>query len=394
MEFKEIIDKVGEKLDTFKDNITEANKKEIKSLTDQLEQLKTAEFKQLKDDLIEKGATLGQLQEEVKQLKAARSRPGSEVTRKPSVMGEISKIIEEKKDALSALEKGGRFEGNYEIKAPGVVLSTSLASGSYIDYLDWRPGMEPTGQFRIRELVRTVASAFDTVYFPVANSPVGQGSFGRQVTEGNTKAQVDRGYTMTTLNLTPMAAYIQVSRQSLRNIPFLQTWLPTSLNEQLLDTEDLDFMSKIVSAATGIATTQTAGGSNVTVAAERFIYLIKNMRQAKYIPTGIACDPAIWAEVLTTKPQNYSVPFGFNIDQNGMTRIMGVQLFPANWLTGGRVICADWTKAIIVESEALSFRQSDNVASTFIQNELTFLLERTNNLGIYRTDAFITTTFS
>lgn len=394
MEFKEVIDKVSEKLETFKDSVTAANAKEIKSLTDQLEALKTAEFKALKDELVEKGATLGQLQEEVKQLKAARNRPGAEVKTRPSVMGEIAKIIEEKKETFIALEKAGRLTDNFEIKAPGVVLSTSLANGSYIDYLDWRPGMEPTGQFRIRELVRTVASAFDTVYFPQANSPVGQGSFGRQVTEGTPKAQVDRGYTMQTLNLTPMAAYIQVSRQSLRNIPFLQTWLPTSLNEQLLDTEDLDFMSKIVSAATGNATTQTAGGTNVTVAAERFIYLIKNLRQAKYIPTGIACDPAIWAEVLTTKPQNYSVPFGFNIDQNGMTRIMGIQLFPANWLSGGRVICADWTKAVIVESEALSFRQSDNVASTFVQNELTFLLERTNNLGIYRPDAFATTTFS
>jgi HK97 family phage major capsid protein len=396
MEIKQIVDEVGKKLETFKDSVTAANLKELKELTTQFENLKTMEFKALKDELVEKGATLGQLQEEVKALKAARNKIGGsgEVIRKPSIMGEIAKVIEEKKEKFMLLEKAGRLEDAFEIKAPGVVLSTSLANGSYIDYLDWRPGMEPTGQFRIRELVRTVASAFDTVYFPVANVPVGQGSFGRQVTEGATKAQVDRGYTMATLNLTPMAAYIQVSRQSLRNIPFLQTWLPTSLNEQLLDTEDLDFMSKIVSAATGNAVVKTAGGTTITVAAEVFIYLIKNLRQAKYVPTGIACDPAVWAEVLTTKPQNYSVPFGYNIDQNGMTRVMGIPLFPANWLTGGRVIAADWTKAVIVESEALSFRQSDNVGSTFIANELTFLLERTNNLGIYRTDAFATTTVS
>lgn len=399
MELKELVGQVEEKLKGFKETVNADNVKEFKSLNEQLVELKTKEIKELQTDLEKKGADLATVMEEVKELKAKRARfgdgTGGEVKQRPTVMAEIAKVIFEKKDAFIAAEKTGKVEGaQYEIKAPGVVTSTSLASGSYIDYLDWRPGMEPTGQFRIRELVRTIASAFDTVYFPTANIPVGQGSFGRQVTEGATKAQVDRGYTMQTLNLTPMAAYIQVSRQSLRNIPFLQTWLPTSLNEQLLDTEDLDFMSKIVAAATGNTTTQTPGGSNVTVAAEKMIYLIKNSRQAKYVPTGIACDPGVWAEILTTKPQNYSVPFGFQIGLDGQIRIMGIPVFPANWLTGGRVICADWTKAAIVESEALSFRQSDNVASTFIQNELTFLLERTNNIAIFRPDAFFTTTFA
>lgn len=397
--FEKAIGVIEEKLKTFKADVNTDTAKEVKAMTDQLTELRNKEVKQLQDELQAKSADLATVIEEVKELKAKRARFGAgnqgEVVRKPSVQGQIAEMILEKKDDFIAAEKTGKIANcAYEIKAPGVVTSGSLASGSYIDYLDWRPGMEPTGQFRIRELVRTIASAFDTVYFPTANIPVGQGSFGRQVTEGNTKAQVDRGYTMQTLNLTAMAAYIQVSRQSLRNIPFLQTWLPTSLNEQLLDTEDLDFMSKIVAAATGNTTTQQAGGTNVTVAAERMIYLITNSRKAKFVPTGIACDPAVWAEILTTKPQNYSLPFGFQVGMDGQVRIMGIPVFPANWLTGGRVIVADWTKAAIVESEALSFRQSDNVASTFIQNELTFLLERTNNIAIFRPDAFFTTTFS
>ena len=390
------IEKIESKLEKFTGDVKADTAREVKSLTDELKAVKETEIKSLREELEQKGADLKTVMEEVKELKAKRARFGDgmgEVKSRPSIMGEIAKVITEKKDAFAAAEKGGKIEGNFEIKSPGVVTSTSLASGSYVDYLDWRPGMEPTGQFRIRELVRTVASAFDTVYYPRANSPVGQGSFGRAA-ETTTKAQVDRAYTMITLNLTAMAAYIQVSRQSLRNIPFLQTWLPTSLNEQLLDTEDVDFASTLISAATGNTVTQQAGGTTVTVAAERMIYFIKNARQAKYVPTGIACDPAIWAEILTTKPQNYSVPFGFNIDNMGNVRIMGVPLFPVNWLTGGRIICADWTKAAIVESESLSFRQSDNVASTFIQNELTFLLERVTGLAIYRPDAFQTTTLS
>lgn len=389
------------KLQKHKDGLVQMTTEEVKKISDQLTEFKTVEFKSLKDELVAKDATILEIQNEVKELKAKRARFGAgggqqgEVMQRPSIMAEISKTIFEKKEAFEAAERTGKVDGlQVEIKAPGVVLSTSLANGSYIDYLDWRPGMEPTGQFRIRELVRTVASAFDTVYFPRANTPVGQGSFGRQTPEGSTKAQVDRGYTMQTLNLTPIAAYIQVSRQSLRNIPFLQTWLPTSLNEQLLDAEDTDFASQIISAATASSVTQTPGGTNVTVAAERMIYFIKNLRITKNVPTGIACDPGVWAEILTTKPQNYSVPLGYNVDINGNVRLLGVDVFPANWLTGGRVIVADWRKAAIVESEGLTFRQSDNVASTFIQNELTFLLERTNGIAIFRPDAFLTTTVS
>lgn len=377
-----------DKILEFKTGIKTDTDKEVKSLTEALEGLRTKEIKDLNTKLAEKDATLEQIQLEIKELKAARTRPGSKGSeRRHTVMSEISDKILEHKDKFIALEKGGRLAENIEIKSPGVVLTSSLASGSYIDYLDWRPGMEPTGQYRIRELVRTVASAFDTVYYPRANSPVGQGSFGRQTAEGNTKAQVDRGYTMVTLNLTAMAAYIQVSRQSLRNIPFLQTWMPTSLNEQLLDTEDTDFINTIVSAATGNVTL-----TGITVTAEKLIYLIKNARQAKWVPTAIACDPVIWAEILVTKPSNYSLPQGITVDANGVVRILGIPLYPVNWLTGRRVVCADWTRCAIVESEALSFRQSDNVASTFIQNEVTFLLERVNGLAMFRTDAFQTVT--
>lgn len=377
---------IEQKLVEHKAGIKLMTETEVKTVSDALAALKNTEVKALTDDLAAKGATILEMQGEIKELKAKRARPGAGGgERRESIMSRISDMIVEKKDLFIAASTGGRVEGNMEIKAVGPILSTSLANGSYIDYLDWRPGMEPTGQTRIREFVRTLASAFDTVNFPRANTPVGQGSFGRQVTEGTQKAQVDRGYTMQTLNLTPMAGWVTVSRQSLRNIPFLQTWLPTSLNEQLLDTEDTEFSGLIVAAATG-----NNSVSGKTVAIEQLIYLVKNSIQAKYRPTAIAMDPNVWAEILVTKPQNYSTPLGVTVDAVGTVRILGIPAYPVNWLTGNRCIVADWTRIAIVESEGLSFRQSDNVASQFTANEITFLLERTDGLAIFRPDAIIT----
>lgn len=391
MTIEKAIETIENKMAGFKTDVTTASQAEYKRLEGVLEALKGKEVKELSDKVVEQGGTIKQLQDEVLELKSKRGRPGSgEVAVRPSVQGEISKLLVENKAAFEKAAGGSRFEPNIEIKAPGPVLSTSLASGTYIDYMDWRPGMEPTGQTRFRELVRTVGSAFDNVSYPVANTPVGQGSFGRQAAEGDVKAQVDRGYTMKSLQLKALAGWIVVSRQSLRNIPFLQTWLPTSLNEQLLDTEDVEFVTTLLTAANGNNVTTGAGA----VPIEELIFMVKNSIKAKYNPNGIAIDPDKWASILITKPNNYSLPNAVSVTPAGQVTILGRPIYPVNWLTGGQAIVGDWTKAAIVESEGLSFRQSDNVASQFTQNEITFLLERTNGLMINRTDAFIKKTLS
>jgi hypothetical protein len=63
-------------------------------------------------------------------------------------------------------------------------------------------------------------------------------------------------------------------------------------------------------------------------------------------------------------------------------------------LTGGRVLVGDSRKAGIVQSEGLTLRQSDSHASIFTSNETAFLLERTEGLAIFRTEAFVTAVLS
>jgi hypothetical protein len=267
-----------------------------------------------------------------------------------------------------------------------------LASQNYIDYLPWQPGMEPLGQTRIRQFVRTIESEFDNVQFPRANTPPGGGSLSSQTTEGNLKAQIDRGWTMQTLTLYPFAGWAAVSRQSLRNILFLQSWLPISLNEELLDQEDLMFANAIVGAATGSNTT-----TGITVAAERIVFFVANLVKTKFNPNLCAIEPSEWAKILVTKPSNYSIPNVISIAPNGDVRILNVPIMPVNWLaqnsggTGGRVLIGDFTKAAIVQSEGLTFRQSENGTSQdFMKNVVTFLIERTEGIAIFRPDAFIT----
>lgn len=334
-----------------------------------------------------KGATVEQLMGEIKEMKAKGGRFGAGAKEVKSMGVQIQDILAEHKDAIGKTEQGGLITP-IQFKTVGSILSANLTGtgNNYISYLsNWQDGMEPTDQFRFRSLVRTMNSETDFVRFPRANTPIGEGSFAR-VSDGNTKPQVDRDYTMIDLTLKYMAGYSVVSRQALRNIVFLQSWLPTSLMEQLQDSEDTDFANTLVAAAAG--NTTTTGANEI----EKLIHYIRNLRQAKYVPNGIAVAPDVWTDVILTTQTNagYNLPNVVTIDANGNVRILGIPVIPVNWLAAGRVIVGDWRKAAIIQSEGLTLRQSDSHSSIFVENAIAFLLERSEGLAIFRTDAFVT----
>ncbi len=377
--------------------------KEVKALAEAAKaeaiELKT-KVAELNTALEAKGALIVDMQGEVKELKAKQGRLKGESPKQISLKQLISDTLAENKAAIVASENGPLVQNmKMETKSVDVILSANLSS-PYYSYLDWRPGMEPIGQFRFRSLVRTIQSETDFVRFPRANTPIGEGSFAK-VAEGLAKPQVDRDYTMVDVTLSPMAGYTIVSRQSLRNIVFLQSWLPTSLMEQLEDQEDATFSNLLVAAATG-SSTLTAYQATLTGIPEKLIGYITNLLKTKFKANAICVDPNVWASLLVFQPGRtttvattvpYSNPFVVSVDTNGMVRILGIPVYPVNWLTGGRVIVGDFSKTAIVQSEGLVMRQSDSHASIFTSNELAFLLERTENLAIFRPDAFVTAVF-
>ena len=189
---------------------------------------------------------------------------------------------------------------------------------------------------------------------------------------------------MIDLTLKPMAGFSIVARQALRNIVFLQSWLPTSMMEQLQDSEDADYSALLVAAATGSSST------SFSVKAEKLVSYIVNLKKTKFIATDVLVDDSVYTAVLLTKPNDYSLPNIVTVTPDGQIRIMGRPMTQVNWLTGGRVLVGDFKRAAIVQSEGLILRQSDSHASIFTANEIAFLLERTEGLAIFRPDAFVT----
>lgn len=359
----------------------------IEGLVDNFTKFKT----NITDDLSKKGATINQLLDEVQELRAKGGRPqtGAEnnITLKGVIAEGIQKNFSKFENAYNTKEKVANIQ--LSVKNPASITSSNLSGTAYRDFLPTTAGMEPLRDRHFRDIFPVYPSAVDNVSFPRANTPVGEGSFDWQSTEGTPKNQIDRDYTMIDLTLKPLAGYSIVSRQALRNLPFLQSWLPTSMTNGLLKQEDGYFGIQLYQAATGSSTT-----SGITVAVERLIHFIKNLRKADHNPNVIMVDPDIWATVLTTKPQDYSIPNCVTIDANGNVRILGRPVFEVNWLTEGRVLVGDTSKAGIIQSEGLTMRQSDSHGDIFIQNEIAMLLEVTEALAVFRPDAFIATILS
>lgn len=390
----EILTEISEKQSTTLTEVKEAKAESLaaKKVAEDL----TPKILALEANLITKDATILEIQTEFKEFKAKGGRMRGQEKAPVSIKQLIADSITEKKDVIIASEKGAMI-APIEMKVVGPILSANLTGtgNNYVSYLDWRPGMEPTGQYHFRNLVRTIESETDFVRFPRANTPFGEGSFGRTA-EGNTKPQVDRDYTMIDVTLQTMAGYTIVSRQSLRNITFLRSWLPTSLQDQLEDQEDMEFANTLVAAASGSSTTTTG----LTGIPEKIIGYISNLMKTKYRANGIVVAPDVWERLLVFQPSRtttpiatvpYSNPFVVTVNPvSGNVTILGVPVIPVNWLAAGRVIVGDWTKAAIVQSEGLTLRQSDSHASIFTANEIAFLLERVEELAIFRPNAFIT----
>lgn len=400
---KEAVEHLEKKMKAFKDDLNEKTVKEIndyRAEQERKEKEQEKKAKELLEKIAELDGTIGDQADEMKNLKAKNGRfsGGHKLEGlRSTYRDEIARGLWERKAEIAESGSGAMMKP-YDIKTVANIASGNLTVDNFISYIDWRPGMEPTGQFHFRNLVRTIISETDYVHYPRANTPIGEGSFGRQTTEGAAKAQVDRDYTMITLNLYAMAAFAIASRQSLRNILFLQSWLPESMMDQMEDSEDTDFGNTLVAAANGSTTTTGVPGVTSPNVADKLVIYIKNLIAAKYNPNAIAADPNVWAGLALLRPgtagETYSGPPVVSVDQNGVTRVLGRPIYPVNWLTGGRVLVGDWSRAAIVQSEGLRLRQSDSHASIFTSNEIAFLLERTEGLAIFRTNAFITATIT
>jgi HK97 family phage major capsid protein len=236
----------------------------------------------------------------------------------------------------------------------------------------------------MRDLVSTIPSQTGVWAFYRQNDPVGEGSFGFQ-TAGSAKNQLDYDMTQVTVNAEYLAGYSRIARQMIQDLPFLQTFVNNELIEDYLRRESFEFFQTLVTGATG----STATNASVTV--EKIIDYIANLYTNNYQPNAIVVRPGIWASILKTKPNDYSIPGGVQISPTGDVMIVGLPLVvcTSNGLADNKVLVGDFSRAAIIQTDGLNVGMFEQDQDNVIKNLVTLRVEARVGFATLRPDAFI-----
>jgi HK97 family phage major capsid protein len=369
-DLKKFEDALASKLSEMKAEVSANTEKAAKQFDDKVSQVN--------EQLVKSNQSLAEARQEVLEAKAALGKISAKEETKVSTsyaehinnikgaIGDaIAKGYEEIKSAVRNNGKGFAFE--LDQKAVGTMtISNNLTGSVYTSYVD-NPALRSYVNPHLRSVFNIIPVSTGSVSFPRGNTPVGEGSFGKQ-TEGSGKAQVDYDVTVVNTALSFIAGYVKVSRQMIDDLPFLQAYLQQSLIEDFQKAEDTYYLNAIASSA-------TAGSSSGANTAEKFIDYLAQLGALNWTPNLSLTTHAGWAGLLKTKPADYSVPGGMVIDQNGNVRIAGVPVIPHSLVTASKIYVMDTTKFAIAQQSGLAVRSTEFDGSDFVNNLMTFRCE-------------------
>lgn len=373
-----MIEVIDEKLKGYKTDLQKAVDEHNKSVDEKV--------KEINEDLGKKGATLKEIQDTLVEVQKSQGRltVGLEKEVK-SFDAEFAKAIKDNADAIAALRKGNgvsfNIESGFSTKTVGDMTISANLSGSAVATYDLSPAVRGRRRVHFRDLVQVVPSATGIFKFYRQNSTVGEGSFGVQ-TEGSAKAQIDYDNTEVTVTVDMLAGFARISKQMLRDLPFMQSFLPAELQEDYYRAEDNKFINTLMAQCSAYST-------SATVYAEKLIEWASVLLSRDYNPNGFVTTAANWATLLSTKPSDYSIPGGVTIDAQGNVAVAGIPVIILNGMTGTKTFVGDWSKAKIVQTEGLSVNFYEQDSDNVTKNLVTVRAEAGVALATLRTDAFL-----
>lgn len=369
-------------------------KAEVAAATEKAAKAFESKVEEINEQLAKNNKTIMEAREEVLAAKSAFGKISAAETKKSAVtygehIAEIKAAIGDAivkgydsiKDAVRTNGKGFNFE--LDLKTVGVMTEASSLTGNpYTSYIN-SPALRAFVNPHLRSVFNIIPVSTGSVSFPRGNSPVGEGSFGKQ-TEGSAKAQLDYDVTVVNKVLQFIAGYVKVSRQMVDDLPFLNAYLQQSLIEDFQRAEDTYYLNDLASSA-------TAGVSSGANTAEKFVDYVAQLGSANWNANLILTTHAGWANVLKTVPSggSYSVPGGITIDAQGNIRMMGIPVVPHSLVTASKAYVLDTTKFSIAQQSGLAVRSTEFDQDDFVKNLITFRCEARCDLMQFQPSACI-----
>jgi len=298
----------------------------------------------------------------------------------------VSKAVAENADNFKQLaeRKIGSVGFQIESKTVGVMtISNNLVGSSGVP--TYAPGIVgvPNSPRHLTELIATVPSATDLYHYIRHDETIGEGSFDWDHPNSNiVKPNRDYDLTDVTVTLQTLAAYTKVTRNMLRNVPALESYLSQYLPEDYYNAEDTKGYAALVAAASTVGS--TAGGYN------GLLETIGILGDVKYGVNGIVTRPSVIYSLLATQDttSGYTVPGAVMVDNFGILRINGVPVYAATWVAADTAVIGDWRYFKKIQSEGLNVRSTEFDQDDFVKNRVTFRTEATIGFAIERPAAF------
>jgi HK97 family phage major capsid protein len=367
-------------------------KQEVAAATEKAAKSFESKVEQINEEMQKANKTALEALEQVKEAKAAFGKIAAKEESRValsyadhinSIKSEIAAGIEKGYGQIkeAARTNGKGFAYDLDLKAVGTMtISNNLTGSVYTSYVD-NPYLRAYVNPHLRSVFNIVPVSTGSVSFPRGNTPVGEGSFGKQ-TEGSAKPQVDYDVTVVNTALSFIAGYAKVSRQMIDDLPFLQAYLQQSLIEDFQKAEDTYYLNAIAASA-------TAGVSSGANTAEKFIDYVAQLGALNWTANLALTTHAGWAGLLKTKPSDYSIPGGMTIDNNGNVRIVGIPVIPHSLVTASKIYVMDTSKYAIAQQSGLAVRSTEFDQDDFIKNLITFRCEARCELLQYQPTAAV-----
>ena len=365
----------------------------VKSATAAVESMKAANeaaIAEVKGQVDEVKSALVTMDEAAKKNQAALDQMIAEkaaktVNNKTKSFGDafsesMAEAFEAKQAEIKEFQKNKNAKLTIDLKAVGTMTLGNNLSGDGVATYNQRQGLVPAQKINMRDLIPTAVSP--TGLYVTYRETGTEGSIGIQ-SEGNLKSQIDYDLTEVKVVSDYIAGFARFSKQMMFQLPFLQNTLQRMLLRDFYKKENSTFFSAVSSAATGSTTTAAS------VDAEQLVDWIANQLDANFEASFALVSYAQWADLLKTKPTDYSVPGGFVIDANGNVRIAGVPVIGASWVTNDKALIIDANYLERVETEGLRVEFSYEDSDNFQRNLVTARVECFEDINIMRTDAII-----
>jgi HK97 family phage major capsid protein len=339
-------------------------KSEISSEIKAIEAKHAAQVEQMNEDAKKKGQTLEELKSQVDAMAAKANAMKSNIVKEYSSRSAVleDSVKEMVTENFDKIKSETPFSST---KLGTMTLGGELTGTSQISYVPNNQMRSIQSNPRLYELFRIIPTATGNVTFPRGNSPVGEGSFGAQ-TEGNAKAQLDYDVTMVNVSVPFIAGYVKVSRQMLQDLPFLQAYLSQSLVEDFNQAVNTRFLNTIASGSTALSSSETYTSTKMVDGIAQHAAL--GLGNANLILT----THKAWADVLKTKPSDFSVPGGTVIAPDGSVRVAGIAVVPHIQVTTGRFYVLNTDAFAIAQASGFTVRSTETDQDDFIKNIVTY----------------------